>query len=85
MFRLLEEVFDCQKLYNSLLKKTLDDQKDQMALLKSMVEQNIAICSNCCCHKYDEFDYENCTNDKDLIEWLRNIDVDEQSIKKVCF
>jgi hypothetical protein len=88
-FRLLREVLECQKSYNSLLKKTLEDQKDQVALFKSAIEHNIAICINCCkgCRNYIDFDCENGSEnndcDKDLIEWLRNVGIDEHSIKKV--
>lgn len=84
IFRLQEELLECQKLYNNLLKKTLEDLKDQTVLLKSMVEQNIAIRCNCCL-EYTHFDYEKSPNAKDLIEWLRGIDIDEHSIKKVNF
>lgn len=90
IFRLLGEVLECQKAYNSLLKKTLEDQKDQVALLKSATEQNITIRVNRCkgCRDYTDFDCENDpeNNDcnKDLIEWLRNVGIDEHSIKKVC-
>lgn len=89
IFRLLREVLECQKSYNNLLKKTLEDQKDQVALLRSTAEQNIAICTDRCSayRDYSDFDYENGseTNDcsKELIEWLRDVGIDEQSIKKV--
>lgn len=61
----------------------LEDQKDQMALLKTIVEQNIAI-HGCRFQDFINFDYENRSNAKDLIEWLREIDIDENSIKKVA-
>lgn len=84
LFRLLEEVLDCQKMYNGLLKKTLEDQKDQMSLLKSVVDQNLEISCECRCQDYNNFNYENNTNSKDLVEWLCNMGVDKHSIKKVC-
>lgn len=67
----------------------LEDQKDQMATLKSMVEQNIVIRSECSCcdhRKYGDFDHEeNNDNSEELVEWLRRVNTDEQSIKKVCY
>lgn len=84
IYRLQEELLECQKLYNSLLKKTLEDQKDKTILLKSMVKQNIAIRCNCCL-EYSDFDYEKSPNAKDLIEWLQCINIDKHSIKKVSF
>lgn len=89
IFRLLGEVLECQKSYNSLLKKTLEDQRDQAALLKLTAEQNIAIRVDRCsgCRDYSDFDYvngaENSDCSKDLIEWLRSVGIDENSIKKV--
>lgn len=78
---------DYQKLYNSLLKKSLELQKDQIALLKLTVDQNTIYFENSMEHK--NADYENNTdinnpNNNDLIEWLHNINIDDQSIKKVC-
>lgn len=81
-FRLLEEVLDCQRSYNCLLRKTLEDQKDQVSLLKSMIEQNVAIRGDYCC-EYKTFNYENCVDSKDLVEWLQKINIDDESIKKV--
>lgn len=88
IFRLMGEIMDHQKLYNSLLKKSLELQKDQIALLKLTVDQNTIHIENTTEHK--NADYENNTDDisntsnNDLIEWLRIINIDDQSIKKVC-
>lgn len=83
--RLLEEVLDCQRSYNSLLKKTLEDQKDQANLLKLAMEQKTTVLCSCFCREFSHFDHENSVNsDEDLVEWLRNIGgIDEHSIKKV--
>lgn len=73
----------------------VEDQKDLMALLKWTAEQNATIrgdycgsaCRNCC-REFKDFDYENSANgcsSKDLIEWLRDIGIDEHSIKIVSF
>jgi len=62
----------------------LEDQKDQMATLKLMDEQNIAIHCKChCCNGHDEFDYEKNGDSEELVQWLRQVNTDEQSIKKV--
>lgn len=89
--RLLEEVLDCRKSYNGLLRKTLEDQKDQTATLKTMAEQQnvvVAIRGECRCYdrrEYDDFDYEGQGDAVELVEWLRQINTDERSIKKVRF
>lgn len=77
---------DYQKLYNSLLKKSLELQKDQIALLKLTVDQNTIHFENSTKHQNVdcENNTDNNTSDHDLIEWLRNINIDDQSIKKVC-
>ncbi|XP_027836308.1 mitogen-activated protein kinase kinase kinase 15 isoform X2 [Aphis gossypii] len=85
--RFLEEVLECQ---NGFLKKMVEDQKDLMALLKWTVEQNAAICSDYCCtscrnccREFRDFNHENSADDcyKDLIKWLRDVGIDEHSIK----
>ncbi|XP_025195164.1 mitogen-activated protein kinase kinase kinase 15 isoform X3 [Melanaphis sacchari] len=85
--RFLEEVLECQ---NGFLKKMVEDQKDLMSLLKWTAEQNAAICSDYCCtpcrnccREFRDFNYENSADDcnKDLIKWLRDIGIDEHSIK----
>jgi len=72
----------------------VEDQKDLMSLLKWTVEQNAAIrgdycCSSClnCSREFKDFDYENSADGrfKDLIKWLRDIGIDEHSIKIVSF
>lgn len=82
----MEEVLECRKSYNCLLKKTLEDQKNHTSLLISTCsEQNFTIHGSCWCREYDDnFDYEN-NGGKDLIQWLRDVKIDEQSIKKVSF
>lgn len=79
-----------QKIYNSLLKKSLEHQKDQIDLLKLTVDQNmIHIDSGSNYWENKNTDYEkksddiSNTSDNDLIEWLRSINIDDQSIKKV--
>uniref|UniRef100_A0A2H8TLD8 Mitogen-activated protein kinase kinase kinase 15 n=4 Tax=Melanaphis sacchari TaxID=742174 RepID=A0A2H8TLD8_9HEMI len=68
----------------------VEDQKDLMSLLKWTAEQNAAICSDYCCtpcrnccREFRDFNYENSADDcnKDLIKWLRDIGIDEHSIK----
>ncbi|XP_060835033.1 mitogen-activated protein kinase kinase kinase 15 isoform X3 [Rhopalosiphum padi] len=85
--RFLEEVLECQ---NGFLKKMVEDQKDLMALLKWTAEQNAAICGDFCCtpcrnccREFKDFNYENSADGccKDLIKWLRDIGIDEHSIK----
>ncbi|XP_026821613.1 mitogen-activated protein kinase kinase kinase 15 isoform X3 [Rhopalosiphum maidis] len=85
--RFLEEVLECQ---NGFLKKMVEDQKDLMALLKWTAEQNAAICGDFCCtpcrnccREFKDFNYENIADGccKDLIKWLRDIGIDEHSIK----
>ncbi|KAL4096972.1 hypothetical protein QTP88_021830 [Uroleucon formosanum] len=85
--RFLEEVLECQ---NSLLKKMVEDQKDLMSLLKWTAEQNAAIrddycCSSCrnCSQEFRDFDYKNSADCRfeDLVKWLRDISIDEHSIK----
>lgn len=90
IFRLLEEVLDSKQLYNRLLRTSLEDQKDQTALLKSTIEKNQICVDRCkCCRADSNSDHGNSPDDdssdshNDLIEWLRSIRVDEQSIKKV--
>lgn len=87
--RFLEEVLECQ---NGFLKKMVEDQKDLMALLKWTVEQNAAICSDYCCtscrnccREFRDFNHESSSDDcsKDLIKWLRDVGIDEHSIKIV--
>lgn len=51
-------------------------------MLKSMIEQNIAIRGDYYC-EYKTFNYENCVDSKDLVEWLQKINLDDESIKKV--
>lgn len=83
----MEKMMDYQKLYNSLLKKSLDHKKEQISLLKSIVDQ-----STMHFEKYREYKnvnyeknpddiYDNCKND--LIRWLHSINIDVQSINKV--
>lgn len=82
-------MLDCQ---NGLLKKIVEDQKDLMSMLKWTAEQNAVIrddycCSYCrnCSREFRDFDYENSEDgcSKDLIKWLRDIGIDEHSIKIV--
>lgn len=79
---------------NDLLKKMVEDQKDLMALFKWTAEQTAAIRSDYCCNscrncgrEFRDFDCENGGDgsNKDLIEWLRDIGIDEHSIKIVSF
>lgn len=80
----MEEVLECQNAYNILLKKMQEDQKNHLSVLQSLAEQNVAMrCRDCYCLEYGNFDYENSLNAKDLIEWLRKVGIDEDSIKKV--
>lgn len=84
-------MLDCQNIYNSLLKTLLEQQKDYMALMKSTIEENaIGVDRDRCCRVNSNLDSENSHNNYhssndsgDLIEWLRSINVDEESIKKV--
>lgn len=87
VFRLLKEVLACQKMYNCLLKSFLEQEKNQIALLKSTIEENanrdvyFRVNSN---SNHENSPSEPSNNSFDLIEWLRDIDIDEESIKKVC-
>lgn len=51
-------------------------------MLKTMIEQNFSIHGDYF-NEYKTFNYENCVDSKDLIQWLQTINIDDASIKKV--